>query len=98
MPLRDARKVDLGYASTSHLAQGSTVDRAILHIDSSRSIELVNDRTWYVGSSRARLDVHVYTDNLHRMGRAVSRTQEKELALDVVEKPRQHRHSTGLRM
>jgi len=84
MPLSDARKVDLGYASTSHASQGSTFDRAVLNIDSSRSAELVNDRSWYVGISRARLDVRVYTDDVEHMRRAVSRTQEKELALDVV--------------
>ena len=84
MPLSDARKVDLGYASTSHASQGGTFDRAVLNIDSSRSPELVNDRSWYVGISRARLDVRVYTDDVEHMRRAVSRTQEKELALDVV--------------
>jgi ATP-dependent exoDNAse (exonuclease V) alpha subunit len=84
MPLSDARKVDLGYASTSHASQGATFDRAVLNIDSSRSPELVNDRSWYVGISRARLDVRVYTDDLEHMRRAVSRTQKKELALDVV--------------
>jgi ATP-dependent exoDNAse (exonuclease V) alpha subunit len=84
MPLSDARKVDLGYASTSHASQGATFDRAVLNIDSRRSPELVNDRSWYVGISRARLDVRVYTDDLEHMRRAVSRTQKKELALDVV--------------
>jgi ATP-dependent exoDNAse (exonuclease V) alpha subunit len=64
MPLQDARKIDLGYASTSHSAQGATFDRAVLNIDSSRSLELVNDRSWYVGISRARLDVRVYTDDI----------------------------------
>ena len=33
MPLADARKVDLGYATTTHAAQGSTVDRVIANID-----------------------------------------------------------------
>src|SRR5262249_2032357 len=49
MPLSEARKVDLSYASTSHAAQGATFDRAVLNIDSSRSAELVNSRSWYVG-------------------------------------------------
>jgi len=32
-------------------------------------------------------DAHVYTDDAKAMRRAVTRTQEKELALDVVRQP-----------
>jgi ATP-dependent exoDNAse (exonuclease V) alpha subunit len=35
--LSDARKVDLGYANTSHAAQGTTVDRVIINIGRSRN-------------------------------------------------------------
>jgi ATP-dependent exoDNAse (exonuclease V) alpha subunit len=91
MPLADARKVDLGYASTSHAAQGATVDRVLVNIDSSRSAQLVNDRMCYVAISRARLDARIYTDDQERMRRAVARTQDKELALDVVERPHRNR-------
>jgi ATP-dependent exoDNAse (exonuclease V) alpha subunit len=99
MPLAHARKIDLGYASTSHASQGSTVPRVIMNVDSSRHVDLVNSRQWYVGGSRAELDVRVYTDSLQGMRRAVARKQEKELALDVVEKPqRTQRHSVGLRI
>jgi ATP-dependent exoDNAse (exonuclease V) alpha subunit len=90
MPLSDVRKIDLGHASTSHAAQGSTVDRVIVNVDSSRSPDLVNQRQFYVSLSRARIDARVYTNDAHAMHRAVARTQEKELALDVVQKPRQH--------
>jgi len=100
MPLSDARKVDLGYASTSHASQGSTVDRVILNIDSTRSVDLVNIRQWYVSSSRSEFDVRVYTDNLQGMRRAVARTQEKEIALDVVKQrhTEQQRQTTGIRL
>jgi len=97
MPLFDARKVDLGYASTSHASQGFTVTRAILNIDSTRSPEIVNQRMFYVGDSRERIELRVYTDNVTAMRRAVARTQDKELALDVVEK-HQQRQSTALRI
>ena len=90
MPISDARKVDLGYASTSHASQGSTVQRVVMHVDSTRHVDLVNIRQWYVGNSRAELDARVYTDSVQGMRRAVSRTQDKELALDVVnQRPRQ---------
>ena len=99
MPLSDARKVDLGYASTSHASQGSTVDRVILNIDSSRSVDLVNIRQWYVGSSRPEFDARVYTDSVQGMRRAVARTQEKELALDIVkQRPAQQSQSLGMRI
>jgi conjugative relaxase-like TrwC/TraI family protein len=95
----DARKVDLGYASTSHAAQGATVDRVLVNIDSSRGPQLVNDRMCYVAISRARLDARIYTDDEQRMRRAVARTQEKEMALDLVDRPRpQHRPTAGFRM
>ena len=87
MPISDARKVDLGYASTSHASQGSTVQRVIMHVDSTRHVDLVNNRQWYVGVSRPELDARVYTDSVQGMRRAVSRSQDKELALDVI-KPR----------
>jgi ATP-dependent exoDNAse (exonuclease V) alpha subunit len=99
MPIADARKVDLGYASTSHAAQGATVERVIVNIDSKRSPDLVNQQQIYVSISRARLEAHLFTDDIDGMQRAVQRRLEKSLALDVVEKQRQQqRHSTGLRM
>jgi conjugative relaxase-like TrwC/TraI family protein len=97
MPLREARKIDLGYCSTSHKAQGSTVTKAILNIDSSRRAELVNMRQFYVGESRPERELRIYTDTVQGMRRAIARTQDKELALDVVEKFEQ-RQSAGMRI
>jgi ATP-dependent exoDNAse (exonuclease V) alpha subunit len=97
MPLREARKIDLGYCSTSHKAQGSTVTKAILNIDSSRRAELVNMRQFYVGESRPERELRIYTDSVQGMRRAIARTQDKELALDVVEKFEQ-RQSAGMRI
>jgi conjugative relaxase-like TrwC/TraI family protein len=85
MPLADARKVDLAYCVTSHASQGSTVHKAIINIDSSRGIDLVNDRQWYVSKTRPEWDLRIYTDSVQGMRRAVARKQEKELALDVIE-------------
>jgi hypothetical protein len=41
-PLAQLRHIDHGYASTSHAAQGTTVDRVIVNVDSMRSDRLVN--------------------------------------------------------
>lgn len=96
MPLADARKVDLGYASTSHSAQGSTVQRVIINIDSSRSADLVNQRQFYVSLSRPRIEARIYTDSVQGMRRTVARTQEKELALEMVQQ--RQRPSTTISM
>jgi len=97
MPRADARKVDLGYASTSHAAQGSTADPVIINIDSARGIDLVNQRQLYVSLSRSRTEARIYTDSIQGMRRAVARTQDKELALDVVPQQRQQQ-STAMRI
>ena len=97
MPIADARKVDLGYASTSHAAQGATVQRVIINIDSKRNPELVNQQLAYVSLSRARLEAHVYTDDITGMRRAVQRRQEKSVALDIGQKQQQP-HRMTIRM
>lgn len=96
MPLQDARKVDLGYASTSHSSQGGTFDRVLINVDSNRSAELVNQRQAYVSLSRAKLDARIYTDNTEQMRRAISRKQDKTLALDIAQN--QRRQSAGMRI
>jgi hypothetical protein len=48
MPLPDTRKVDLGYASMSHAARGTTVDHTIINIGSARGVDLVNERQYYI--------------------------------------------------
>jgi len=97
MPLNEARKVDLGYCFTSHKSQGSTVQKVIINVDSSRHAELVNDRQFYVSATRPEWDARIYTDSLQGMRRAVARTQEKTLALDVVAQERRQQ-STAMRI
>jgi ATP-dependent exoDNAse (exonuclease V) alpha subunit len=84
LPLAQLRHVDHGYASTSHAAQGATVDRVIVNADSMRSAQLVNRRQFYVSISRARHDAHVYTDDAEVLRRAVGRDPRKAVALDAV--------------
>ena len=82
--LSQLRHVDYGYASTSHAAQGATVDRVIVNVDSMRSAHLVNRKQFYVSISRARYDARVYTDDIHALRRALVREPKKEIALDAV--------------
>ncbi|HLW70091.1 MAG TPA: MobF family relaxase [Candidatus Binataceae bacterium] len=76
------RHIDYGYASTSHSAQGATVDRVIVDIDNRLSPELVNRKQFYVSISRARSSISIYTDERHSLSYAVSRTREKSIALE----------------
>jgi ATP-dependent exoDNAse (exonuclease V) alpha subunit len=78
------RHIDYGYASTSHAAQGATVDRVIVNVDSMRSAQLVNQKQFYVSISRARADAKIYTDDVEALGRAVGRRPEKSIGLDAV--------------
>ncbi len=69
------------YAITAHAAQGHTADRALIHAESHRA-NLTNQRALYVGISRARDEVRIYTDNAATLKEAVAnRTGEKEQAL-----------------
>jgi ATP-dependent exoDNAse (exonuclease V) alpha subunit len=83
--LAQLRRIDHGYASTSHAAQGATVDRVIVNIDATRSAQLVNRKQFYVSLSRARYDARLYTDDAPALRRAVTRDPEKAIALDVVQ-------------
>ena len=89
--------LDYGYCSTSYGAQGTTVDRVIINLDSMRGPQLVNQRSFYVTSSRARDDIQLYTDDASSVRNAVKRQQQKELALEIVPQQRP-RQSTGMRI
>jgi conjugative relaxase-like TrwC/TraI family protein len=85
------RHIDLGYASTSHAAQGATVDRVIINIDASRSAELVNRKQFYVSLSRPRYDARVYTNDAGALRRAAPRDSRKSVALDALKDMRARR-------
>ena len=76
------RHIDHGYASTSHSAQGATVDRVIVDIDTRLSPELVNRKQFYVSISRARNSVTIYTNDQASLGYAVNRNREKAMAIE----------------
>jgi conjugative relaxase-like TrwC/TraI family protein len=90
--LSELRHIDYGYASTSHAAQGATVDRVIVNIDTTRGVQLVNRRQFYVSLSRARYDARIYTNDAEALRRAAARNLEKAIALDALGR-RPHRQS-----
>jgi UvrD-like helicase C-terminal domain len=77
------RHIDHGYASTSHSAQGATVDRVIVDIDTLLSPELVNQKQFYVSISRARNSLAIYTNDVRGLGHTVQRSREKSMALEL---------------
>jgi len=76
------RHIDHGYASTSHSAQGATVDRVIVDIDTRLSPELVNRKQFYVSISRARSSVAIYTNDRGQLPRVLNRSREKSVAIE----------------
>ena len=84
----DLVKPQLGYASTTHAAQGATVDRALVLAGGS-----MQDReASYVQASRARLETRIFADRLSAGGeelselvRTMERSRAKDLATDLLE-------------
>lgn len=80
------RHIDLAYAITAHGAQGASEPFAIAleGVEGSRKA-LVSFESAYVALSRMKQHVQVYTDNREGWTVAVSRSQEKASAHDVLE-------------
>ena len=81
--LADHRHIDYAYAMTSYSAQGTTVDRVLLHIDTSdyRLSGLIDKTLAYVGTSRAQHDIQIFADDASRLERSMSRETERAKAL-----------------
>ena len=72
--LNQYKKIDHGYAMTTHKAQGITVGRALIHMDSNQA-HMNNRNAYYVDISRAKNEVKIFTDNI-----AAIRNQVKDFA------------------
>jgi ATP-dependent exoDNAse (exonuclease V) alpha subunit len=59
--LEKFQHLDLGYAVTSHSAQGQTVNRVLVNAETTETDLLVNQRMAYVAISRARFEARIYT-------------------------------------
>ncbi len=81
--LADHRHIDYAYAMTSYSAQGTTVDRVLLQIDTSdyRLSGLIDRTLAYVGASRAQYDIQIFADDASRLERSLSRENERAKAL-----------------
>jgi ATP-dependent exoDNAse (exonuclease V) alpha subunit len=79
--VKDPLHLDYGYARTVHGSQGLTVDRVIYEAEAG-SPTTAQD-TFYVGLSRARLEVQLFTDDSKRLPGALQRERNKTAALDL---------------
>ncbi|MCK9376497.1 MAG: hypothetical protein M0P73_10135 [Syntrophobacterales bacterium] len=71
------------YAITAYSAQRLTADRVLIYSESHRA-NLTTQRSLYVGISRARDEVRVFTDDIAKLREAVLlRTGEKEMAMET---------------
>lgn len=64
--LNQYKKIDHGYAMTTHKAQGITVGRVLIQMDSQQA-NMNNRNAYYVNISRAKYEVKVFTDNVKEM-------------------------------
>ena len=81
--LNQHKHVDYAYAMTSHSSQGTTVDRALIHIDTgdSRVRTLIDETLAYVATSRPRYDAQIFTDDANKLSASLSRRHENATAL-----------------
>jgi conjugative relaxase-like TrwC/TraI family protein len=66
--------LDYGYAVTSHSSQGQTADRVLIHVDTELGAkDLLNSRMAYVAVSRGAHDAQIFTNDVAKLGHALSR-------------------------
>jgi ATP-dependent exoDNAse (exonuclease V) alpha subunit len=73
-----------GYVSTSHAAQGKTVDHVIL-AESSVSFPAGSQEQFYVSASRGRQRCTVYTDDAESLREAIAGSSLKLAATELIE-------------
>jgi conjugative relaxase-like TrwC/TraI family protein len=80
---RDNRHFDHGYAVTSHSSQGLTVERVLVHADTSVHPDLLNSRFGYVSISRASHEATVFTDAMAKLAPQLGADVSKTSALEI---------------
>lgn len=79
---KQALNLDYNYAKTTFASQGQTAERVLYHAQS-RSSNLMNQRDFYVGLSRATNDITVMTDSKRNLSDLIEKsTGEKLTALE----------------
>jgi conjugative relaxase-like TrwC/TraI family protein len=84
-----------GYAVTSYGSQGKTVDHVLFADSAVRAAS--NAQQWYVTISRGRKSIRIFTPDKQELQRAIARSGERELALDLVWPTRRQRFARVVR-
>ncbi len=84
-----------GYAVTSYGSQGKTVDHVLFADSAVRAAS--SAQQWYVTISRGRKSIRIFTPDKQELQRAIARSGERELALDLVRPKRRQRFSRVVR-
>lgn len=92
LDLKSAKHWEYAYASTIHASQGKTVDATAFHIRAA-SGQALGNRAFYVGATRSRSELRIYTDDKEQALKAVGRTQEKTSAIEEIRRGREQRQS-----
>lgn len=94
VPLKYYSDLTLGYAVTTHRAQGATVDKAFVLINPT----MLDRESLYVQLSRARHETHVFCDKvtagkdgIEELIRGGERSRAKDLAIEHLPKPKKSR-------
>jgi ATP-dependent exoDNAse (exonuclease V) alpha subunit len=85
----DYRQFQRGYAVTSYGSQGKTVDHVLFGDSGVRAAS--DTQQWYVTISRSRKSIRIFTRDKEQLQRAVSRSGERALALDLSSPPVRNR-------
>jgi conjugative relaxase-like TrwC/TraI family protein len=74
---------DLGYAVTSHSAQGLTAERVLVNADTGVHPDLLNSRFGYVSISRASHEATLFTDDITKLNPKLSVDASKTSAIEM---------------
>jgi conjugative relaxase-like TrwC/TraI family protein len=78
------RQFSHGYAQTSYAAQGKTVHRVLLVIDSTSAQEAASFESLYVGATRGSHDIQLYTDDKDTLLQAFLDFSSRTSALEFI--------------
>jgi conjugative relaxase-like TrwC/TraI family protein len=81
------RHFDLGYAMTSHSAQGLTAERVLIHADTGVHPDLLNSRFGYVSVSRASHEAQLFTNDFTKLSPQLATDVSKSSALEMNQAP-----------
>jgi len=77
------KHMDYGYATTSHAAQGKTVDCVLVAQSGLVSAGASDAKQFYVSVSRGRKEVRIYTDDIEALRENVARERDREMAMEL---------------